>query len=111
MSLHALWARRDYHEARLCEVERAIDALPDDFRVVLIARVLEDLSIEETADLLALKPETVKTRLHRARRLLKAALAEHVDPLLADVFPFGGARCDRIADRVVARMHCSSSSS
>ena len=34
---------------------------------------IEDLTTEETAAYLGLKPETVKTRLHRARRLLRAA--------------------------------------
>ena len=47
-------------------VERAIDDLPDEFRTVLVARVLEEMSVEETAELLGLKIETVKTRLHRA---------------------------------------------
>ena len=85
-------------------LEQAIDSLPDDFRTVLVARVLEDLSIEETAGLLGIRPETVKTRLFRARRLLKEALAEHVDSMFADVFPFAGARCERVADSVVARL-------
>jgi len=85
-------------------LEQAIDGLPDDFRTVLVARVFEDLSIEETADLLGIRPETVKTRLFRARRLLKEALAEHVDSMFADVFPFAGARCERLADSVVARL-------
>lgn len=85
-------------------LEQAIDSLPVDFRTVLVARVLEDLSIEETADLLGIKPETVKTRLFRARRLLKEALAEHVDPMLGDVFPFAGARCERLTNAVVARL-------
>ena len=85
-------------------LERAIDALPVEFRTVLVARVVEDLSIEETAELLDILPETVKTRLHRARRLLKIALAEHVDPLLGDVFPFDGQRCDRLANAVVDRL-------
>ena len=83
-------------------VERAIDALPIEFRTVLVARVLEDMSVEETAELLGLRPETVKTRLHRARRLLKEALLEHIDPLLGDVFPFDGDRCQRLTDAVVA---------
>lgn len=85
-------------------LERAIDTLPDEFRAVLVARVLEDMSIEETADLLGIKPETVKTRLFRARRLLKEELAEHLDPVLGDIFPFDGARCDRLTEAVIARL-------
>ena len=89
-------------------LERAIDDLPEDFRTVLVARVIEDMSIEETADLLGLRPETVKTRLHRARRLLKAALADHIGPLFSDVFPFEGKRCERITNAVVQRLNLSS---
>ena len=63
------------------------------------------MSIEETADLLGLKPETVKTRLHRARNLLRDDLERQVGPMLTDVFPFAGARCERMADAVIARLH------
>ena len=82
-------------------VEHAIDELPASFRTVLVARLVEGLSVEETADLLDLRPETVKTRLHRARTLLRDALEKQLGAVLQDVFPFGGERCQRIADRVV----------
>ena len=85
-------------------MERAIDRLPEEFRTVLVARVIEDMSIEETALLLGLLPETVKTRLHRARRLLKAALAEHIGPMFSDVFPFDGQRCERLTNAVIKRL-------
>lgn len=85
-------------------LEQAIDQLPEDFRVVLVARIVEDMSIEETAELLSLEPATVKTRLFRARRLLKTALAEHIGPKISGVFPFNGPRCEHMADAVVARL-------
>jgi RNA polymerase sigma-70 factor, ECF subfamily len=85
-------------------VERAVDELPDEFRLVLVARTMEGMSIEETAELFGLRPETVKTRLFRARTLLKKSLAEHIDPLLTNTFPFLGRRCERMADAVVARL-------
>ncbi|MEQ1711301.1 MAG: RNA polymerase sigma factor [Hyphomicrobium sp.] len=85
-------------------VEREIDKLPVDFRTVLVARILEDMSTEETAEALGLLPETVKTRLHRARQLLRKALAEQFDPMFTDVFPFNGWRCERIADLVVEKL-------
>ena len=88
-------------------MERAIDGLPEEFRTVLVARVIEDMSIEETASLLGIRPETVKTRLHRARRMLKAALAEHISPLFSDVFPFEGKRCERVTNAVVTRLKLS----
>ena len=85
-------------------LEQAIDQLPDDFRLVLMARTIEGMSIEETAELLGLKPETVKTRLFRARALLRTALAEHIGPLFTDAFPFDGRRCESMAEAVVARL-------
>ena len=69
-----------------------------------MARLVEEMSIEETAELLDLRPETVKTRLHRARRLLRDDLERQVGPMLTAVFPFDGARCERIADAVIARL-------
>jgi DNA-directed RNA polymerase specialized sigma24 family protein len=45
-------------------VEHAIDDLPEAFRIVFITRVIEGMNVEETAEILGLKPETVKTRLH-----------------------------------------------
>jgi RNA polymerase sigma-70 factor (ECF subfamily) len=85
-------------------LEQAIDALPDVYRVVLVARVIEEMSVEETAELYDLKPETVKTRLHRARTLLRADLEAQLGPKLTQTFPFDGWRCERMADRVIARL-------
>ncbi|TIX32202.1 MAG: RNA polymerase sigma factor, partial [Mesorhizobium sp.] len=63
-------------------VERATDSLPDVYRSVFVARVIEGLSIVETADLLGVRPETVKTRLHRARALVRKALDDEIGPVL-----------------------------
>ena len=61
------------HEIRRL-LERAMDALPEPFRVVFVMRDVEEMSIEEAASQLGIRPETVKTRLHRARRLLRQSL-------------------------------------
>jgi RNA polymerase sigma-70 factor, ECF subfamily len=84
-------------------VEQAIDELPEGFRIVLVARIIEEMSVEETAELFGLRAETVKTRLHRARALLKDALKQHVDPALTDAFPFAGQRCARMTGAVLLR--------
>jgi RNA polymerase sigma factor (sigma-70 family) len=84
-------------------IERAIDQLPSPFRVVFVMREVENCSTRETADLLALTPETVKTRLHRARRLLRLALHSKVDGVGA--FPFLGARCRGMTAFVVERLY------
>lgn len=85
-------------------VERATDRLPDVYRTVFVARVIEGLSIEETADLLGVKPETVKTRLHRARALVRKALDDEIGPVLLDAFPFAGRRCERLTQAVMRRL-------
>lgn len=85
-------------------VEAAADELPDAFRAVFFARAIEGLSVEETAELLALKPETVKTRLHRARALLRKRLDEQMGPLFFDAFPFAGRRCERLTAAVMERL-------
>jgi RNA polymerase sigma-70 factor (ECF subfamily) len=85
-------------------VERATDNLPDVYRTVFIARVIEGLNIEETADLLGVRPETVKTRLHRARALVRKALDDEIGPVLLDAFPFAGRRCERLTEAVMKRL-------
>ena len=85
-------------------IEHAVSELPDPFRMVLMMRDIEEMSIEETSASLNIPPETVKTRLHRARRLLRQALAEQLASSLRDAFPFEGARCAHLADRVLARL-------
>ena len=85
-------------------VERATDSLPDVYRTVFVARVIEGLSMEETAALLNIKPETVKTRLHRARALVRKALDDEIGPVLLDAFPFAGRRCDRLTEAVMKRL-------
>jgi RNA polymerase sigma-70 factor (ECF subfamily) len=85
-------------------VERATDNLPEIFRIVFITRVIEGMSVEETADLLGLRPETVKTRLHRARRLVREQLDKQIGPVLMDAFPFAGRRCERMTNTVMQRL-------
>jgi RNA polymerase sigma-70 factor (ECF subfamily) len=85
-------------------LESAIDELPDNFRVVFILRDVEGMSIEDTADHLGILPDTVKTRLHRARRLLRATLQETLAPALQDAFPFLGTRCARVTEAVLTRL-------
>jgi RNA polymerase sigma-70 factor, ECF subfamily len=82
-------------------LERAIDELPPAFRIVLIMRDVEEASVNETASALAIKPETVRTRLHRARRILRDSLGEQFAAVLKDVFPFERPRCDALVRRLL----------
>jgi len=86
-------------------LERAIDEPPDAFRAVFVARIVEGMTVEETADLFGLQTETVKTRLHRARTLLRDALDKQLGPALTSTFPFDGERCERMTEQVVRRLY------
>jgi RNA polymerase sigma-70 factor, ECF subfamily len=85
-------------------LERRIDELPVAYRAVFVMREIEDMSVEETAQCLDIPSSTVRTRLFRARALLRASLSRDVDMATGDVFAFAGARCDRIVARVLARL-------
>lgn len=85
-------------------VEAAIDELPEPFRMVFITRVLEGMNVEETADILGLKPETVKTRLFRARTMLRDNVEKKIGPVVMEAFPFAGHRCDRLTEAVLKRL-------
>jgi len=85
-------------------VEKATDNLPEVYRIVFITRVIEGLSVEDTAEILNLRPETVKTRLHRARKLVREQLDKQIGPVLMDAFPFAGRRCERLTEGVLQRL-------
>jgi len=85
-------------------VEHAIDELPEPFRLVFITRVIEGMNVEETAEILSLKPETVKSRLHRARNMLRDIVEKKIGPVVMEAFPFAGKRCERLTDAVLKRL-------
>lgn len=85
-------------------LEDAVDSLSDDFRAVFVLRAVEGLSVAETAEALGLRPETVKTRFHRARASLQRHLTGRIGSNLPSLFEFGGARCDRIVSTVLGRL-------
>jgi RNA polymerase sigma factor (sigma-70 family) len=84
-------------------LERRIDELPVSFRTVFVMRDVEDMTVQETADSLSIPAATVRSRLFRARALLREALARDADTATLNVFGFAGARCDRIVAAVLAR--------
>jgi RNA polymerase sigma-70 factor (ECF subfamily) len=63
------------------EIREALDALPADFRLVVLLSDVEGLSYKEIADIVGCPIGTVMSRLHRGRRLLKADLLEHARAL------------------------------
>jgi RNA polymerase sigma-70 factor (ECF subfamily) len=93
-------AMAERHAARAL-MESAIDRLPDGFRAVFVLREVQQLSVEETAACLDIKPATVKTRLHRARALLREDIAQRLQWHGTSAFEFLGPRCDALVERVL----------
>ena len=85
-------------------VEQATDNLPEAFRLVFVTRLIEGMSVGETSELLGIKPETIKTQLHRARQLVRDQLEEEIGPVLMDAFPFAGRRCERTTEAEMKRL-------
>lgn len=59
-------------------VRKSIDRLPETYRTVLLLRDIEELDTEETARVLEISTNAVKTRLHRARQALRTLLDPHL---------------------------------
>ena len=85
-------------------LESVIDSLPEVYRLVFILCGVEEMSVAETADCLDIKPATVRTRYHRARKILQQNLSSLVDSSAGEVFAFAGERCDRIVAGVFRRL-------
>ena len=90
-------ARREIRSA----IEKAVDELPPYFRSVFMLRAIEQMSVEETASCLGIPGDTVKTRFHRANKLLRQALTIQFGAIFDDMYLFLGARCDRLVVTVL----------
>jgi RNA polymerase sigma-70 factor (ECF subfamily) len=89
-------------------VEGAVITLPLPYRTVFVLRQIEELSTEETAEILELTPGAVKVRLYRARALLRRKLSRGRACPAKELFPFLGSRCDRIVRSVGDRIRSGS---
>ncbi|PWG61374.1 sigma factor-like helix-turn-helix DNA-binding protein [Spiribacter halobius] len=78
--------------------------MPAPFRTAFVLREVEQLSVEETAACLGVEPTTVKTRVHRASRLLQWNMPGELVSLFPRTFAFDRRRCDRLVARVLARL-------
>lgn len=93
------------YDRQLCQLlERAVDDLPEVYRDVFVLRELEQLSVADTARCLGIEAGAVKTRVHRARRLLQNNLKGGLSAALKGAFDFDGARCDRLVAGVMQRI-------
>jgi RNA polymerase sigma-70 factor, ECF subfamily len=81
MRANADWAQRPDDQLQSSElrkhIQASVDALPDGLRTVFLLRDVEELSTEDTAELLSLSVPAVKTRLHRARLALREAIGRY----------------------------------
>lgn len=78
--------------------------LPQQFRVVVMLRDVEELSTSETAAALDPSEENVKVRLHRGHALLRGWSFNRVATEAKNAFPFMGVRCDRVVYGVLLRL-------
>lgn len=85
-------------------LERKVNELPEQFRVVFVLRSVEEMEVDEIASLLGVPAETVRSRHFRARGLLRESLARELDFAERDLFQFAGRRCDRIVAEVLSRL-------
>lgn len=85
-------------------IEDAVDTLPEGYRVVFMLREVEGLSTNETAATLELGEEAVKTRLHRAKAMVRTAVTDRLGGSAPRAFEFGAQRCDRVVAAVLARL-------
>jgi RNA polymerase sigma-70 factor (ECF subfamily) len=85
-------------------LESAIEALPGHYRAVFVMREVEGMGTAETAECLEITEETAKTRLHRARMLLREDLYQRAGVVSATAFPFQAPRCDRVVGAVFERI-------
>lgn len=85
-------------------LESAIERLPRDYRTVFVLREVEGMSTAETAESLGVSEDVIKTRLHRARGLLRDSLYESAGVSSPDAFQFHLSRCDRVVETVMRRI-------
>ncbi len=92
------------HKALATSLQKAILALPEKYRTVLVVRGVHELTVAETAECLGISQENVKVRLHRARAALRRVLNETSGNDLHQAFPLRLPQCDRLIVSVLAHI-------
>jgi RNA polymerase sigma-70 factor, ECF subfamily len=82
-------------------VEAEIAALPESYRVVLMLREVEGLDTRDVAECLGVSEDVVKTRLYRAREILRENVYRRAGLTFESLFSFGHNRCDRLVANVM----------
>lgn len=85
-------------------LEAAIRHLPETYRSVFMLRMVEGMSVIESAFCLDLSEDVVKKRLSRARDMLRNDLVQRVENKVSDTFEFAGKRCDAVTAHVMTEL-------
>lgn len=83
-------------------LENAVSQLPEKYRLVFVLREIEDLSVKETSDVLSIEESNVKTRLNRAKTILRESLGEYMKE---HVYSFHLTGCNRIVNKVFTHLN------
>lgn len=86
-----------------CFMEKAIDTLPEKYKIVYMLREVEGLDISEISVSLNLTNTNVKVRLHRARTMLRDSILNLTD--YSNIFEFGNSKCDNVVSNVMAYIY------
>jgi len=82
-------------------LEKAVEQLPEKYRLVFVLREVEELSVRETSEVLDIEASNVKTRLNRAKNMLR----EHLKGYMKEnVYAFHLTRCDKIVAGVLGAL-------
>ena len=83
-------------------LENAVSALPEKYRMVFVMREIQEMSTNETMEVLSLGESNVKIRLTRAKEMLRDELSGYFRS--NQIFDFHLTRCDRISNYVMSRI-------
>lgn len=94
--------RKTMHSESVLIVEKAIDQLPEKYKIVYMLKEVQDLEIAEISQSLGLSTSNVKVRLHRARNMMKESIVKFTNT--NNVFEFGNSKCDLLVYQVMAKI-------
>jgi len=83
-------------------LEKSISVLPEKYRLVFVLREIEEISTNETMEMLNLSESNVKVRLTRAKEMLRDSLSNHYKS--SGIYDFHLTRCDRITHHVMEQI-------
>lgn len=95
--------RHTIYKESSCFMEKAIDTLPEKYKIVYMLREIEGLDISEISKCLKLSKTNVKVRLHRARFMLRSSILNLTD--YSSIFEFGNSKCDTIVANVMDHIY------